>query len=689
MTRQTKHICTALSVITTTLPCLLPQSIFAASISDKAVEEIQVVGSIITLNGKPQSATEGFVSGDQLALRPASRPAELLEFVPGLIATQHSGEGKGNQYFLRGFNLDHGTDLALKIDGLPVNMPSHAHGQGYADINFLIPELVESLTYRKGPYYAEIGDFGTAGSSEFHYIDSLYRPRITLTTGQSDYRRLFAGGSTDVADGQLTFAGAHTDYDGPWSLPQDLDKTNALIKFHKGDDRRDWSLTGMAYDNAWNSTDQIPLRAVTQGTLDNYDAIDNSDGGNTHRYSLSLESTIATKAGNFSFDAYAIDYDLALFSNFTYFLEDPIRGDQFEQSEQRNIAGFNAAYERETEILSIPTILSAGIQSRFDRTSLGLYKTQNRIRHTTTREDDVKQSLNSLYSSLEQQWTERIRTVVAMRLDRLDYEINSNLLENSGKGHDTLFSPKANLAYTLSPNTELFLSTGLGFHSNDTRGATTTVDPVSLAPVSKVDPLSQARSAEIGIRTTAIPKAHIAVSTFSLSLDSELLYIGDAGTTEALGGTRRSGLELGVVYTPFDWLMLDTDLTSTHGRFNNGTNGRNIPNSVARTAALGVTAKPSQDWNVGLRIRYLGAAPLTEDNAIRSEPTLMFNAQASYRVNPNVLLSLAAFNLTDERDNDITYYYESRLSNESTSHEDIHFHPVEPRSLRLTIEIQL
>ncbi|MDP1933225.1 MAG: TonB-dependent receptor, partial [Gammaproteobacteria bacterium] len=304
-------------ILATAISVAISGSIHAAGITGNNIEEITVLGTSNVLTGNPQSATEGIVFGAQLHQRPISRPAELLELVPGLIATQHSGEGKGNQYFLRGFNLDHGTDLAIKVDGLPVNMPSHAHGQGYADLNFLIPELVEVLSYRKGPYYAEIGDFGTAGSSEFIYADVLERGTVTMTAGGNDYRRIFAGQSFEAFSGNLTVAGAVTDYAGPWVLDQNLDKKNALVKYHQVSGDTAWSITAMGYDNTWDSTDQIPLRAVESGALSRFGNIDPSDGGKTHRHSLSFDWIQDQGESRLTADGYVIDYGLDLFSNFT------------------------------------------------------------------------------------------------------------------------------------------------------------------------------------------------------------------------------------------------------------------------------------------------------------------------------------------------------------------------------------
>lgn len=664
----------------------LSSTLHAAGLTGNRVEEITVLGSNNALTGDPLSATEGVVFGDQLKLRPISRPAEMLEFVPGLIATQHSGEGKGNQYFLRGFNLDHGTDLALKVDGLPVNMPSHAHGQGYADLNFLIPELVESLAYRKGPYYAEIGDFGTAGSSEFTYTDRLDQGNVSLTAGENDYRRVFTGQSFEALAGDITVAGALTDYAGPWKLDQDLDKKNGLLKYHRETDNRAWSITAMGYDNSWASTDQIPMRAVENGTLHRFGNVDASDRGETHRHSLSFDWSQDGGDERLRLDGYVLDYGLTLFSNFTYFLEDPLRGDQFEQAEDRRVFGLNARYQRDMTLADVPATLSLGLQNRTDTIDVGLYKTQQRLRHTTTREDDVQQSLSSVYGSLEQEWSEKFRSVTSLRADHYRFDVDAGLPVNAGRGSETLLSPKLNLIYSSSPATEYFFSAGQGFHSNDARGTTIRIDPVSGDLANAVDPLSKARSVEVGVRTSLVPNTQIAVSMFSMQLDSELVYVGDAGATEALGESNRRGIELGAIYAPMPWLLIDTDLTFTKARLAGVGAADRIPNSVDRTASLGLIVNDLEKWSGGLRIRYLGEAPLIEDNSVISESTVLVNAQATYALNPDWSVTLEVLDLFDSQDNDITYFYESQLPGEATPREDLHFHPVEPRSMRVTLQ---
>lgn len=672
-------------LLTTTIATLIATSAQGAGITGNTLEEITVYGSDKVLTGNPLSATQGYVFGAQLQQRPVSRPAELLELVPGLIATQHSGEGKGNQYFLRGFNLDHGTDLAIKVDGQPVNMPSHAHGQGYADLNFLMPEMVDHLEYRKGPYYAEIGDFGTAGSSEFTYVDALEQAQLSLTGGSNAYQRLFGAGSVAAGAGQLTAAAELTGYDGPWKNEQNLDKRNLLLKYHQETGDQVWSVTAQAFANAWDATDQIPLRAVRDGSLSRWDTIDTSDGGDTYRRSLSGDWRRDNGESVWRVDGYVMDYGLDLFSNFTYYLEDRQRGDQFEQTEDRRVWGLNSAYVRPLE-LSVPTTLTLGLQTRNDDIDVGLHKTQRRVRHATTREDEVTQHLTSAYASLEQQWSERWRSVAALRADHYDYEVDADLAVNAGTGSDDLFSPKVSLIYAPTQSTELFLSGGQGFHSNDARGTTIAIDPASGDPADPVDPLAKARNVELGLRSSALDNMQLAVSLFSLKLDSELLYVGDAGTTEALGESKRRGIEVGAIYAPRPWLLLDADLTLTRARLLGVGADDRIPNSVDRTASLGLIVNNLKSFSGGLRVRYLGAAPLIEDNSMRSESTLLLNAQAQYQFSPAWSLSVEVLNLLDSDDHDITDFYESQLAGESAPMEDLHFHPAEPRSVRATLQ---
>jgi outer membrane receptor protein involved in Fe transport len=668
---------------------LFPFGVMAAGLPTDTpitLDVISVTGEDADLTGEPRTATEGLVLTEQIEQRPVSRPAELLEFVPGLIATQHSGEGKANQYFLRGFNLDHGTDFAIEVEGMPVNMRSHAHGQGYADLNFLLPELVDALEYRKGIAYAEVGDFSAAGSAEFSYLEML-PPTIEVTLGEYDYYRTFAGGSTMLGGGELLAAGAFTRYDGPWELEQDLRKTNAVLKYSRSDARRDWSVTAMAYDNEWNATDQIPQRAVESGRIGRFGTIDPTDGGESHRYSLSFKWLQRADEAEWRVSGYAIDYYLDLFSNFTYFLEDPVRGDQFEQLDERRIYGLEGAYVFPLELAAQESRLTLGVQTRYDDIAkVGLYRTDDRERFSTIREDSIDEISIGLYSELAQRWSPHVRSVLGLRLDHYRFDVEANQPANSGEVNDTLLSPKLSLIFGPWHKTEYFFSIGGGFHSNDARGVTIAVDPVTGEPVDAVDPLVKAWAVDLGLRSAILPNTQLALSVFALRLDSELVYVGDAGGTEASGESERYGLELGVFYTPWEWLIIDGDLAFTHARFTDAGEANYIPNAVSRVASLGFTVDGFGGWSGGLRLRHFGPAPLVEDNSVRSDGTTLLNGRIGYDLNPGWTVALTGFNLLDSDENDITYYYASRLPGEPAEGvEDVHFHPVEPRNFRVSL----
>lgn len=675
------------AITTLATSTILSAAVHAQPVTTSAVQpqEILVFGSNFNLRGTPVSASEGVVFEQQLQLRPISRTAELLEFVPGLIATQHSGEGKANQYFVRGFNLDHGTDFAIRLDRMPVNMASHGHGQGYADINFIIPELVSRMAYRKGPYYASGGDFATAGEAQFSYADKLEQGQTHITLGENAFQRFFAGQSLEIGGGALTLAGALSQYNGPWQLDQELDKRKLVAKYHQSVDGSAWSITAMHYNNDWTSTDQIPLRAVENGSLSRWGNVDPTAGGDSRRNSLSfdLQQTLSERS-DWRFSTYAIDYALDLYSNFTYFANNPVNGDQFQQTDSRRIAGFDSEYRRELNT-SIPTEIRAGVQHRYDDIHVGLHLTQTRQRYDSVRNDDVEQSLSSTYLAVEQQWSERIRTESSLRVDHYRFEVSDLLGQNSGRGNDSLLSPKFNLVYAPAAGVETFFSAGRGFHSNDARGATIQVDPVTGLATDRVDPMADARSVELGLRTSVIPKTQLAVTAFSMRLSSELVYVGDAGSTEASDASQREGFEINAIYTPLSWLLFDADAAVTNARIR-GVGAKNrIPNAVRNTASLGMIIDDLNNWSGGLRVRYLGSAPLIEDASVFSQSTMLMNAELSYAFTPTLSVTLSLLNLLDSDDRDITYFYESQLATESAPVEDIHFHPVEPRSVRVSV----
>jgi outer membrane receptor protein involved in Fe transport len=682
------------------LPVLLaalPLPVLGAGIPTGApLEEIVVTATRIGLVGESRAASEGVVLAIQLEGRPVLRPGEVLEVVPGLIVTQHSGDGKANQYFLRGFNLDHGTDFATRVDGIPVNMPTHAHGQGYSDINFLIPELVDEVHYRKGTYFADEGNFSAAGAADVAYRRRIEAPLASVTLGEGAYYRALLAASPELGGGVLLGAIDYSTADGPWDLPQDFRKVNGLLKYSRGAADRGYAVTAMGYDGRWNSTDQIPERAVGGDCaaipfcIPRFGYVDGTSGGESHRYSLAVDAWSNHDGGRgWTASAWAMDYHLELVSNFTYAI-DPINGDQFEQYDDRRVYGGRFEYAWPASLNALPGALRAGVELRHDVIEpVGLYLTAQAVRRETVREDEVTQTSYSAYLAHDQRWTDWLRTELGLRFDAFDFDVSSNLAANSGEASDSIASPKATLVLGPWRETEYFVNAGRGFHSNDARGTTIRVDPTDgVTPVDRVDPLVAATGAEVGFRSGTFPGWQLYGALWALELDSELLFVGDGGITEPSRESRRWGVELGAFWTPLDWLIVDLDYAWSHARFRgNDPAGDRIPGAVVDVASLGVAVNRDDGWFGGARVRYLGAAPLIEDDSVRSDPTLLVNVEAGYRFSERWSAFVTVFNLFDTEDNDITYFYESRLPGEAAPVEDVHFHPVEPRTLRATLAL--
>ena len=672
---------------------ILTAPLFAAGVPADDVEEVVVTAQRHTLIGKVESSSQGTVTRAQIETRPVLRTGELLETVPGLVVTQHSGDGKANQYFLRGFNLDHGTDLATSVDGIPVNMHTHGHGQGYTDINFVIPELLDRIEYKKGTYYADEGNFSAAGAVDLRYRRAMDESLVSLTLGQDSYGRALLAGGASAGGGDLIFGFDVSQADGPWDLEEDLRRVNALVKYSLGERDDGYSVSASAYHGTWNSTDQIPERAVQSGLLDRFGYFDPTDGGDSHRYALSFDFAKPLSLGgpgewNLATNVYALDYQLDLFSNFTYAL-DVENGDQFEQFDDRKAYGLHAELARETAYGGLPGRLEFGFESRFDDIGrVGLYLTDDRVRRATIRQDAVRRLGLGFYVEQQLQATPWLRVIAGLRHDRANFDVDSDLALNSGDAADSITSPKLSLVFGPWNETELFVNAGRGFHENDARGTTITVDPVDgVTAAQRVNPMVRATGAEVGVRTALVPWTQLALTAWTLDLDSELLYVGDAGATEANRASRRHGVELGVYVTPRAWLTLDADLAWSKARFTQFDEaGDHIPGAVESVASVGVAVQHPGGWFGGARFRHFGAAPLIEDDTVRSDPTTVVNLEVGRRIGKRFSIALAAYNLLDSRDNDITYFYESQLPGESAPVADRHFHPVEPRTLRLTLE---
>ncbi|GGC67823.1 TonB-dependent receptor [Undibacterium terreum] len=651
------------------------------------METVTIVGNYNNSVGTSDAASQGSVTSNLIVNRPALRTGELLEFVPGMIVTQHSGDGKANQYFLRGTNLDHGTDFATYVDGMPVNMRSHAHGQGYSDLNFLLPELVQRIDYKKGTYFADEGDFASAGAAHIRLVDSLPQGIASLSLGSYGYQRAVLANSLAAVNGTLLYGLELNRNNGPWDNPEGVRKYSGLLRYSQGNHEDGFDITAMAYTNNWNSSDQIPLRAVQSGLIDRYGAIDPTDGGRSSRYSLSYALHKRNQLGQFEFDAYAVQSALELFSNFTYYLNDPVNGDQFNQSEYRRMLGFNMSQAWDKQLAGLEMQNRIGLQVRYDKLSpVGIYNTLAQQRISTIRQDEVKESSAGLYAENIIQWLPKLRTVAGVRYDAYRFDVNSSVAGDSGKVSDHIVSPKLSLIFGPWDKTEYFINYGTGFHSNDARGTTQTRLPDGGAS-NPVTPLVKTRGGELGVRTEIIPGLQSSLALWRLDIDSELLFVGDAGETEPSRASRRTGIEWNNHYIAAPWLLFDLDLAISRARYTQyDPVGAYIPGSLDKVASFGVTVTDIGRWYGGVQLRYFGPRPLIEDGSVRSASTTLAYARIGYKIAPRTRLTLDAFNLFNKQASDIDYYYQSRLRGETADGaNDIHFHPVEPRALRLTL----
>lgn len=639
---------------------------------------IIVYGRALKEIGIAQTGSQGTVGYADFVNVPISRIGELVENVPGVIATQHSGSGKANQYFLRGFNLDHGTDFAGFVDGVPINMRTHGHGQGYLDFNFLIPETIERIDYRKGPYFADVGDFTAAGTVAFTTADRL-APFVRLEAGAFDYRRGVIGGSTRLGGGELLVAAEAQFYDGPWVLEEDVERFAGLVKYSIGSGERAFSVQLNAYDSTWNSTDQVPERAVESGLIDRFGFIDDDLGGTTTRLGAVAEGRV----GATRFTAYATHYDFRLTSNFTYFLEDPVEGDEFVQRDERLVLGGALAHDIELGRID----LTLGADIRHDAIErVGLFESVDGIAVSAIREDEVEETGLGLHATGEIALAPGLRGFLGLRYDAIFYDVAADLAANSGDGSADILTPNAGLAWQLSEAFELYANYGQSFHSNDVRGATIVTDPTSGDPAERVPVFARAEGAELGARFER-GAFDASLVGFWLELESELVFVGDGGATEPNDGSRRFGVEANMFWQPAEWLVLDAAYAHTDAKFIGPVQGEDaIPGAVPEVISGGVTVMPTDALSLTAQVRHFGSAPLIEDDSVRSDATTLVNLGGYYALG-RLTFGAEVFNVFDTKDADITYFYESRLASETAGVEDRHFHPVEPRQLRVSARL--
>jgi hypothetical protein len=571
---------------------------------------------------------------------------------------------------------------------MPVNMPTNAHAQGYTDINFVIPELIARVAYNKGPYFAEDGDFASVGSARIQYVDQLPASIALATAGSFNYGRVLLAGSPELIDGHLTYGFEYQQSDGPWQNPSDFAKYNGVLRYTQGTASDGFSVTAMAYKADWNSTDQIAQRAVDSGAVGFFGAIDPTDGGSSRRYSLSGEWRSSAEDTSRAVSLYAIRSRLTLFSNFTYFLENPVNGDQFEQTEDRVVLGGQASQTWFAHWGERHTWTTLGLQFRRDRmTPVALYSTQARQRLSTTSEDQATVASAAPYFSNTIEWTKWFRTIAGIRADFYRFDVDSNLSVNSGKESDSITSPKLSAVFGPWADTEYFLNWGEGFHSNDARGTTIAVDPKTGDAVQPVSPLVRTIGYEAGLRSQFLPGLMTTLTLWQLKQDSELLFVGDAGTTEPSRPSQRTGVEWVVQYVPKPWLAFDLTVALTRARFTgDDPAGDYIPGAPGSVASAGLTVDNLNGWFGSVRWRYFGPRPLTEDDSVRSKATSLVNTRLGYAVSNKIRAFVDVFNLFNAKDHDTDYFYVSRLPAEPAAGvADLHFHPVESRAIRATV----
>jgi outer membrane receptor protein involved in Fe transport len=695
------------------------------------VSEVVVTASRLNLLGVAATASQGVVTQEEIELRPIYRVGQLYETVPGLVVTVHSGESKAPQYELRGFDLDHGTDFASFIDGMPVNQGTNLHGQGYSDQSYLMPATVSSLDYTKGPYDAAIGDFGAVGSAHVHLLDILPN-QISASAGTLGDDDVFIGGTHVIdADDRVWVAGEYAHVDGPWTPPSNYNKQNVAARFSHGTTDDGFSLTAM-YDNSGGrlETDQ-PLRAIQEGLIGRFGTLDPTDRGRTERYSLSGHYAAEGEHWRFTSDAYAIHSREMLINDFTHFLDDPVNGDQEQQDERRNVLGGDAALTVRFNVGRISSDTVFGVQDRYDNVFV---ERRHTVRDVTLdycmvegpyppgevlppppadaptspnavavpavggacNADQVH--LNDLGAYVENTtyWTDWLRTIVGFREEDFSADDHSLTTGFRGSTSQTLPQPKGSIVLGPWFQTELYLSAGRGFHSDDVRGVFGTVPIEGIPALAGPTPLmAPTTGEEIGVRSNLIPKVAVQVAVFQEDFSSELTFDEDEGQDEANAPSRRQGVEVSAQYRPLHWLELNTDLAFSRARYNDspaalanfGLDGPFIANAPSFIGSLGVLVDNLGPWFGALQWRDLGPYPVSDgDQYPQDKGYSEVNLDVGYRVNPKLKVQVSVFNLFDTKANAAAFYYTSRLAGEPAGGvTDFQVHPLEPISARFSV----
>ncbi len=654
--------------------------------------EVTVYADRLRLIGTATTASEGVVVNDELVLLPAFRPGQLLETVPGLDVTSHSGEGKANQYLMRGYNLDHGTDLAIFVDDMPVNEPTHAHGQGYSDVNFLIPELATNISYTKGTYYAAEGDFASVGSVHIHYLDTI-PAQVSVTEGTLGFQRLFTADSLRLGEGNLLGALELQHYDGPWVHADDQRKLNTLLRYSAGDETDGYSITGSYYHGLWNSSTDQPERAITEGLIGRFGELDPSDGGVAQRANLTGQYHVSVGPGQLHVDAYAFSNYLILWNDFTHFLVDPANGDQEEQHENRSTAGGSVSYAFPARWFGVDNDLLVGSQERYDYVIVQRIPTEGRVAipladdpQGAMSNDRVRLASDAAYVQATTRWNQWFRTVIGLRGD---YQRGTDEGTFAGTAGKALFEPKASLIFKPAATTEFYVSGGRGFHSDDLRG----VNEAKITNTPGAPLMAEQTGEEIGLRQEWFDrKVSVTLALFNLDAQSETTYDPDVGQDAAGPGSRRYGYEVNITYQALRWLELYGSFSQDHARYtsayDDGTGhvGYYLPNAPFATGSLTAYVKGAGPWSGSLALRYLGAYPLSSDDEVQGHGYHEWNGDVRYAIGGGWGVALGVYNLLNTKANAMEYWYIDRLPGEPAAGvADVHIHPLEPISARFTV----
>ena len=615
---------------------------------------------------------------------PVKSSQEILRKVPGLIIGQHAGGGKAEQIFLRGFDIDHGTDVSITVDGLPVNMVSHAHGQGYADLHFLIPETVESIDFGKGPYYADEGNFATAGYVNFRTKRKLDGSAVGLEIGRFNSQRTY--GMFDILNNKnkrqnAYIAAEYISSDGPFESPQNFNRINLMGKYTVDmDNNQQIAFTASTFQSKWDASGQIPQRLVDDGTISRFGAVDDTEGGETSRTNLSLDFTKVISPNAFiKTQSYYTKYDFNLYSNFTFFLEDPLNGDQIRQKESRQIYGLRSTLFQQIDLGEHDLEIDYGLALRYDNVD------GNQLAHTINRK-----TTNALISSGDVDETNLSGFINAkltlgnwlinpgVRVDAFTfaYEDLIPVTYTRNSEHKTRVSPKLNIIYNPSRSWQIFLKSGVGFHSNDTR-VVVAREGTSILPA--------AYGADLGGIFKPHPKLWLSGALWALYLQQEFVYVGDAGIVEPSGRTLRRGIDFGVRYQISKYLYLDGDINYSHARSLDDAEGENfIPLAPDLTSAGGIAYQHPSGFNFGTRYRYVKDRPANEDNSIVAKGYFLWDANVSYTIK-NIRLMLEGENLLNQEWNEAQFATESRLQDEVESVEELHFTPGTPINIKASL----